>query len=305
MRYRWWLLFLVALVFVGTGALPRAFNYQGKLTNSIGVGINDTLPITFRLYTSEIGGSPIYERRIPDVVISKGLFSVELSGFPDSVDFSEPYWVEVQVDTVTLAPRQKLSSVPYALSAINTQNAIYSISTPAGERHHGHLILSAEPGVTMSDFGDSIKVIFGCAGAGFSPANLWRSVMYLQFDFAFVSCNPVTRSDSVLVYEVPAGKTLYLYGISLSTSLPWGSTSSLTLRNSYSAVIASELLAADQWSISQTAEKEIYYSIPVAIPGGTRIYNKLSGYFYGTGVCGENRSVSITSSTIIWGYLTP
>ncbi len=308
------LISLSAILYFSTvsllGAIPRSLNYQGKLVDSLDVGINDTLAMTFRLYTSEVGGAPLWEQTIDSVIISRGLFSVGLSGFPDSVNFASEYWIETEVEGEVLAPRRKLSAVPYAFSAVNTENAIYSIRTPGTAPRRGNLIIDAGTGTTLTDYGDSIRVVFSCVGGGGSdggwkPANLWRSVMNHQFTFNFVSCSPVTLADSVFIYEVPAGNTLYLYGLTLSTSVPWGNnTGSLTLRNSYAAVTAGELLATDQWGIGTTAEREIIYPIPVKIPGGTRLYNKVGGYFYGTGGCGENRYISITSSVVFWGYLT-
>ena len=292
------------------GAIPRSLNYQGKLVDSLDVGINDTLAMTFRLYSSEVGGTSLWEQTIDSVIISRGLFSVELSRFPDSVNFASEYWIETEINSEIIAPRRKLSAVPYAFSSANTENAIYSIQTPGTSPRHGNLIIDSGSGTAVTDYGDSIRIIFSCedgssSGGNWEPANLWQSVMNHQFTFNFVSCTPVTRTDSVFVYEVPADNTLYLYGLTLSTSVPWGNTGSLTLRNSYAAVTAGELLATDQWGIGTTAEREMIYPIPVEIPGGTRLYNKLGGYFYGTGGCAENRYISLTSSVVFWGYLTP
>ncbi len=290
-------------------AIPRVLNYQAKLVDSLDVGLNDTLDITFRLYSSETGGFPLWEQNIDSVIVSRGLFSVELSGFPDSVEFDDTYWVEIEVAGEIVSPRRRLSAVPYAFSSQNTENAIYSVRTPGTSPRNGNLIIDSGEGTTISDFGDSIRVIFGCtgggeSGGGWEPANLWRSKLNHLFTFNFVSCNPVTLTDSVFVYEVPSGKNFLLYGLTMSTSIPWGNTGSLQLRNSYSAVTAGELLATDQWGVGSTAEREINYPIPVEIPGGTRIYNRLGGYFYGTGICGENRYISLTSSVVFWGYLT-
>jgi len=69
----WGLIPAVALMLLF--ALSRGFNYQGKLVDSFGVGVNDTLPMVFRLYTGESGGSPVYEQTIPDVIALIQIFA--------------------------------------------------------------------------------------------------------------------------------------------------------------------------------------------------------------------------------------
>jgi len=145
-------------------AIPRAFNYQGKLVDLSGVGVNDTLPLTFRLYTSETGGSPIYEQTIPNVVIRQGLFSVELSGFPDTVDFSQQYWLEVVVDGEPMSPREKLASSPYSIRAGVSEtgfNPVYSDSNAT--RRRGSFVFRAGERATLSDDGSTINITLGAA----------------------------------------------------------------------------------------------------------------------------------------------
>ena len=105
------------LVFFLLAGVPKTLNYQGKLLDSDGVGLNDTLALTFRLYANESGGSYLWEKTITSVEISKGLFSVELSDFPDTVDFSAQYWLEIQVGSEILGPREKLAAAPYSIRA--------------------------------------------------------------------------------------------------------------------------------------------------------------------------------------------
>ena len=109
-----YILTVVFCILILLAVVPRILNYQGKLLDSEGIGVNDTLDMTFRLYTDESGGTAIWSETIPDVVISKGLFSVELSGFPDTVDFSEQYWLEIEVAGEVMSPREHLTSAPYA-----------------------------------------------------------------------------------------------------------------------------------------------------------------------------------------------
>ncbi len=146
-------------------SLPRLLNYQGKIVNSSGVGVNDTLSITFRLYTSGEGGSPIWEETIPDIIVRNGLFSATLGNitpFPDSVDFSTQYWLEVEIEGEVMSPRERLSSAPYAIRAGSAErgyNPVYSASNPT--RRRGDFVFRAGEGATMSDDGGTINIVLG------------------------------------------------------------------------------------------------------------------------------------------------
>ena len=116
----------IILVFIYLIAtIPRSINYQGKITDSLGIGINDTLQITFRLFLEDTSEIPLWTQIISDVAISKGLFSVELSSFPDSVDFSAAYWIEVEIDDEVISPRKKLDTSPYSFRAIYSDTTNY------------------------------------------------------------------------------------------------------------------------------------------------------------------------------------
>ncbi|MGB9561361.1 MAG: hypothetical protein ACPL6C_00965, partial [bacterium] len=157
---------LVLITFgVSISLVPRVLNYQGKMLDSSGVGINDTLDITFRLYTSETGGEPIWEKTLNDIIVRQGIFSVELSGFPDSVDFSQEYWLEVSIGEERFLPRERLTSAPYSIRASTVERAVQSVRR-RGSRisRTGTIILSELPGATIDEAGDSIFIFFGAGG---------------------------------------------------------------------------------------------------------------------------------------------
>ncbi|MCD6531121.1 hypothetical protein J7K99_01590 [bacterium] len=117
------LLLLPGFVFASP---PKILNFQSKLTDSAGVGINDTVDITFRLYDVATGGTPLWTETHASVPVVKGLFDVALgsvSPFPDSMDFSGQYYLEIQVESETLAPRIPFRSSPYAVRAIFADSA--------------------------------------------------------------------------------------------------------------------------------------------------------------------------------------
>ena len=153
--------------------VPKVLNYQGKLLDSDGVGVNDTLDMTFRLYTAESGGTALWSQTISNVEISKGLFSVELgtSDDFDTLSFASPYWLEIEVAGETLSPREKLTSAPYSIRSEYseyTEKAIQSVHTPEDTTARtGRLVFRAGEGATLSDGGDSITIIVG--GASTTP----------------------------------------------------------------------------------------------------------------------------------------
>lgn len=91
-------------------ASDTAFTYQGALKNS-GVLVSGTYAMTFRLYAAAQGGSPLATQSLPAVVVTQGLFAVDLD-FGTLALASTDRWLEVQVGATTLTPRHKLTATP-------------------------------------------------------------------------------------------------------------------------------------------------------------------------------------------------
>ena len=133
------------IVIVQTGhAQGTAFTYQGRLNNGASAA-NGSFDLTFSLFSVSSGagqvGSTITNTAI---TVSNGLFTVALdfgANFPGA-----GRWLEIGVRTngngafTTLAPRQKITPTPYAITAVNlagvvgnnTLGAANSFSTVAG-----------------------------------------------------------------------------------------------------------------------------------------------------------------------------
>ncbi len=161
----------LSVILILMAAVPKVLNYQGKLLDTSGVGVNDTLDMTFRLYTSQTGGTAIWiedHNGTNAVPVSNGLFSVELGSiipFPPTVDFSIPYWLEIQVGTEILSPRERLTSAPYALQADRVTRAIQSISSVIDTTQRtGRFVFRADEGATLSDDGSTINITLGSTG---------------------------------------------------------------------------------------------------------------------------------------------
>ena len=109
------------------GGVPQTLNYQGTLTDSTGAPVTAKKSMTFRMYTTAMGGSKFWEEPAKPVDVIKGQFSIVL-GDVNSVPTDKltgTTYIGITVDPLTseMLPRQKLTSVAYALSAANAWNA--------------------------------------------------------------------------------------------------------------------------------------------------------------------------------------
>ncbi len=119
------LIFLTIAVFSISAQVPRTINYQGKLTDDSGIAVTGPVSITFRIYSTETGGTPLWSEAHGSVTVTNGLFDVILGeGTPMTIDFDEQYWMELVVGGETLAPREQLAAVPYAHRAVYSDTAL-------------------------------------------------------------------------------------------------------------------------------------------------------------------------------------
>ncbi|HET6510686.1 MAG TPA: hypothetical protein VFH43_00730 [Candidatus Kapabacteria bacterium] len=142
---RMWMLGLALGTTITIGAstsafaqVPRNFSYQGQLldNNQAATG-NFTLTVN---YYSAGSPTPIYTETFSNVPVRDGIFNVQLGsggGFPESMDFTEQYFLGLQVDGgAELQPRTAILAVPYALNA-NTVNGFSAEALPTA----GHLLV--------------------------------------------------------------------------------------------------------------------------------------------------------------------
>lgn len=124
------------------GQLPQTISYQGLLTTSGGYPVSDgAYTLTFRLYTSASGGSPIWTEAHTGVQVSKGTFGVILGSVTPlgGVNLNQQLYLGVTRGSDSeFTPRSMLTSAPSSLApwAINGSNISYiggkvGIGTPA------------------------------------------------------------------------------------------------------------------------------------------------------------------------------
>ncbi|MBK6575228.1 MAG: hypothetical protein IPG17_03295 [Sandaracinaceae bacterium] len=111
-----------------SGPPPQVIPYTGYLERD-GVPANETLAMSFTLYTAETGGSVLFSETYgsPGVVVANGQFSVALgstapAGLADIWSNSE-VWLQITVDGTTMNGRQRLLAAPYALRAADARRS--------------------------------------------------------------------------------------------------------------------------------------------------------------------------------------
>lgn len=112
------------------GTVPAYVNYQGRLVDN-GFPVTGLKSVTFRIYDSLTGPTnqvPLQIIGPQTVSVNQGLFSTTVSMSTAALAGPLQKFLEVQVGAQTLAPREQLNSVPYALIAKSLEENL-AIST--------------------------------------------------------------------------------------------------------------------------------------------------------------------------------
>jgi hypothetical protein len=131
------LIILVFLAGLSLAEIPKMINYQGMVTDGEGAPLGGSFYMSFRIYTDSTSTSPTYLRwneTHGSVEVRDGLFNVILGSETVggiNLDFSEEYWLEVQVDADTM-PRIRFTSVGYAYRALVADSALVAGSGGGG-----------------------------------------------------------------------------------------------------------------------------------------------------------------------------
>ena len=111
------LIILLLAIPLALAAQAGPITYQGQLQDSSGP-VDTQVHIVFELYEQDEDGSPIATESRDDVEVTDGLFQVELDFGGGAFDGSER-WLQVIVDGHVLEPRQRITTVPVAIHALN------------------------------------------------------------------------------------------------------------------------------------------------------------------------------------------
>ncbi len=105
--------------------IPRLLSYQGRLTDTLGVPVADTLySVRFRLYSQPSGGTQFWEET-QSVRTRAGLFSVLLGSVTPigTVPDAGAVYLGMAVNGAELAPRLRIASAAYAYLSERAANA--------------------------------------------------------------------------------------------------------------------------------------------------------------------------------------
>ena len=102
---------------VSAASVTDRINYQGRLTDSSGSPLTGTYTMTFGLYEVSTGGTAL-DTDMHTVEVTDGLFNTNIN-FAQRYFDGRALWLGIKVGgDVEMTPRQKLRSVPYALSFV-------------------------------------------------------------------------------------------------------------------------------------------------------------------------------------------
>lgn len=203
-------------------------SYQGRLADSGGSPITDTVGMTFRIYNVASGGSALWTEVYPAVTINDGLFHVLLgSTEPLSADLfsdNDTLYLGITVGADNeMTPREQLASAPYAMTVADA-----SITTDK----------IADGSVTTSKLSQDIHTIHMFA----------QPVMVLNNTQTPVPGNPAWVNLDLSQY-VPSTATSVLLGIGVA---PVNSGARLSISKLGSTGEPSLLVeTVDSWDFSQ------------------------------------------------------
>jgi len=132
-------------------SVPPLINYQGRLSNASGAPIAGTVPMHFGLLDGDTSGATLLWGETQEAVaVNEGIYHVLLGSvkpIPGSALAGSTVFLEVRVSGETLKPRQRLTSVAYALAAENsgqaanaqTLNGLYSFDFAPVVHNHDDL----------------------------------------------------------------------------------------------------------------------------------------------------------------------
>jgi len=99
-------------------AAPNLINYQGVLTDDLGVPVYNSVSIEFRIFDADTEGTLLWSES-HSVTPQNGSYSVLLGATPFPADLfaGDSLWLEIVPAGEVMTPRQRLVAVPYAMSA--------------------------------------------------------------------------------------------------------------------------------------------------------------------------------------------
>jgi len=155
-------------------------NYQGKLTDTEGNPLTGPYNMTFYLFTAASGGSAIWSENHTSVAVTDGIYNVILGSINPLAtglfNDNDLVYLEVEIEGESLAPRQQLTSAPYALKArvsdAVVSGAITTVMIKDGAVDSQKLDDDAVTGTKIADGTVTAVDIAGGSGSGLDADRL-------------------------------------------------------------------------------------------------------------------------------------
>ena len=93
-------------------------NYQGRLMDNLGVAVNGSVDMAFGLFNVVSGGTEIWTETHNGVVLQNGIYNIllgDVTPLAPEIFTDNELFLEVTVGAEVLAPRKRITSVPYAV----------------------------------------------------------------------------------------------------------------------------------------------------------------------------------------------
>ncbi len=151
----------------GAEAAPSStVNFQARILKSTGALVADgNYSIQFKVYDT-VGGPTSQWNETQVVAVKNGYVSVQLgavNAFGSSVEWSQEQWLTMNINgDGEMAPRMKVTAVPFAFSAAKAQN-LFSIDTAAGSTNSADIAIKTGNASGATSNSGSIGIDTGTA----------------------------------------------------------------------------------------------------------------------------------------------
>ncbi|MBA7482289.1 hypothetical protein ES707_17775 [subsurface metagenome] len=143
-------------------AVPCKINYQGRLIKD-NVPVDGTKKMRFSIHDSAVGGDELWTSGEADVTVHNGLFRyvLDLSSI-DNWTAGETLYLEVQIGTDILTPREAIYAYPYAINShlLEGKTTDYFLNTSAEpQTKQGDLNIMSNVGIGGNvDIGGNVGI---------------------------------------------------------------------------------------------------------------------------------------------------
>jgi hypothetical protein len=196
----------------GTPPFASVVTYQGRL-EAAGAPVDGPTDMTFRLYNLAAGGTQVGATLAFTVDVDGGLFTVDLDFtngeiIPGVYDGYER-WLEIEVESVILAPRQRFTPAPHAMvsrllalpvaQSSASPNLLHFISTSNQEQVRAFIVQAT------SDQIGAVAVYGECTDESANTENVGvYGLSHSGNGFGVVGANVATSGNNTAVYGVTA-----------------------------------------------------------------------------------------------------